>query len=258
MRTLFSSSISSRSTGFCLAITCLSILNVAGQDLSASSAGKAGQHLFILSGQSNMTGGLAKGFTGKVEEAFGKENVSVAMSMKSGRGIRYWCSDYRYPDKRKPSEQEQADNGSLYQPLIDAVKAAAADKSFDTVTFIWMQGESDAGKGRSEVYAESFLKLLDRLKTDLNREHILFVIGRISDHDMQNPNWTNMREAQIKLAESHPDGAWIDTDDLNGGEPGVPGGDLHYGKDEAGKLGERFATKAIAQIREKREPKHSP
>jgi hypothetical protein len=238
-----------RVAGLCLVVSSLHPISLAAQD-----ATKPASHLFILSGQSNMTGGLVKGFTKGVEEEFGKENVAVAMSMKSGRGLRYWCSDYRYPDNRKPSEQEQADNGSLYQPLIDAAKAAAGDKSFDTVTFIWMQGESDAGKGRADVYGENFLKLLGRLKADLKREDTRFVIGRISDHDINNPNWINMREAQVKLAENHADGAWIDTDDLNGGEPGVPGGDLHYPKEDSVKLGARFANKAITMIREKRKP----
>ncbi len=238
-----------RITGLCLAIACLPALPLAGQD-AANTAKKPEQHLFILSGQSNMTGGLLKGFTGKVEEAFGKENVTIALSMQSGRGLRYWCSDYRYPDNPKPSENEQ--NGSLYKPLIDAVKTAAGDKSFDTVTFIWMQGESDAFKGWAEVYAENFLKLLNRLKADLKRETLRFVIGRISDHDMKNekfPHWTKMREVQVKLAESHADGGWIHTDDLNGGEAGVPGGELHYPNDESVTLGVRFATKAIEMIR---------
>lgn len=237
-----------RITGLCLAIASLPALPLAGQD-AASGAKKIEQHLFILSGQSNMTAGLTKGFTDTVENAFGKENVTVAMSMKSGRGLRYWCTDYRYTNNQKPSEKEQADNGSLYKPLIDAVKTAGGDKSFDTVTFIWMQGESDAGKGRADVYGENFLKFLDRLKTDLKRETMPFVIGRISDCDMTNPNWTSMRESQVKLAESHPESAWIDTDDLNGGEAGVPGGELHYPKAESVTLGVRFATKAIEMIR---------
>jgi Carbohydrate esterase, sialic acid-specific acetylesterase len=221
-----------------------------GQGSTGGGSGETRRHLFILSGQSNMTGGLAKGFTATVAEAFGQDNMTVAMSMKSGRGLRFWCSDYRYPDNHPPSEQEQTDNGSLYKPLIDAVKTAAGDKSFDTVIFIWMQGESDAGKGRSDVYAENFLKLLDRLKADLKRETIPVVIGRISDHDMKNPNWTNMRDVQVKLAENHADGAWIDTDDLNGGGAGAQGGELHYPKDEVEKLGARFAVKAISMIRQ--------
>lgn len=197
-----------------------------------------------------MTGNLVHGFRAKAEDAFGKENVTIAMSMKSGRGIRFWCADYRYPDNHKPSEQEQADNGSLYQPLIDSVKAAAGDEIFETVTFIWMQGESDAGRGYADVYAESFLKLFHQLETDLKRDDVKFVIARLSDFDMKNqkyPNWNNMREVQVKLAGDHEDGEWIDTDDLIQEDPAAAG-NLHYGKEESIKLGERFAAKAIEMI----------
>jgi hypothetical protein len=253
MRTLSRNRFLRRVAGICLAASCLHPLPLPAQD-----AAKAKSHLFILSGQSNMTGGLVNGFTAVVEEEFGKENVAVAMSMKSGRGLRFWCSDYRYADNRKTGAQEQADNGSQYQPLITAAKAAAGDKSFDTVTFIWMQGESDASRGWAEVYAENFLKLLGRLKADMKREDMRFVIGRISDHDLENPNWKNMREAQVKLAENHAGGAWIDTDDLNGGGEGVPGGDLHYPKEESEKLGARFAGKAIIMIRGDGQPNENP
>ncbi len=238
-------SVTDRIKALCLCIVFLCTLPVVAEE-------KPARHLFILSGQSNMTGNLVKGFTATVEEAYGKENVTIAMSMKSGRGLRYWCSDYRYSDDHQPSDQEKTDNGSLYQALIDAVKTAAGDKSFDTVTFIWMQGESDAGKSRADVYAENFLKLLNRLKTDLKRERMPFVIGRISDHDMKNekfPDWTKMREVQVKLAESQSDGAWINTDDLNDIAQAKPGADtLHYGKEESVTLGERFAAKAIEMI----------
>lgn len=250
----------SNSLTVCIKALCLCIVFLCTLPVAADV--KTARHLFILSGQSNMTGNLVKGFTATVEEAFGKENVTIVMSMKSGRGLRYWCSDYRYSDNHKPSEQEKTDNGSLYQPLIDAVQTAAGDKSFDTVTFIWMQGESDAGKSRADVYAENFLQLWSRLKTDLKRERMPFVIGRISDHDMKNekfPEWTKMREVQVKLAESQADGAWIDTDDLNDVAQAKPGADtLHYGKEEAVTLGERFAAKAIEMIGTSNNSNNSP
>jgi hypothetical protein len=234
----------------CLVVACVHIVPVMGQGAVAESTAKSGKHLFILSGQSNMTKNLMQGFSAKVEEAYGKENVTIAMSMKSGRGIRYWCAGYRYSDNHPPSEQEQRDNGSLYPPLIEAIKAAAGDHTFATVTFIWMQGESDAGRSHADVYAESFLKLFQRLETDLKRDDVKFVIGRLSDFDMKNlknPHWTKMREVQVKLAEDHKDGEWIDTDDLIQEDPNASG-DLHYRPAESIKLGERFAAKAIEMI----------
>lgn len=219
---------------------------------------KSPRHLFILAGQSNMTGNLVKGFTAKVEAAYGKENIAIAVHCKPGRAIRYWCADWRDPDGQPLSDKVIAQNGSLYEPMLQAVKTAAGDKTFDSVTFIWMQGESDAMKGWSEIYAESFLKLLNRLKKDLNRESIRFVIGRLSDCDMENkkfPHWTKMREAQVKLAESQQEGAWINTDDLNDVAQAKPGADtLHYGPEESIQLGGRFADQAIAMIAKKSTP----
>ncbi len=233
-----------------LVIACVHSFPAMGQLAAPEATVKSGKHLFILSGQSNMTGNLVQGFTEKVEGAFGKDHVTIAMSMKSGRGLRFWCADYRYADNRKPGEQEKTDNGSLYPPLIDAVKAAAGGETFATVTFIWMQGESDAGKGYADVYAENFLKLFHRLEADLKRDDVKFVIGRLSDFDMKNqkyPHWTKMREVQEALAGYHEDGEWIDTDDLIQEDPDAAG-DLHYTKVESIKLGDRFAAKAIEMI----------
>ena len=75
------------------------------------------RHLFILSGQSNMTGGLKAGFAKKVEVTYGKENALVVHHSKSGRGIRFWDKDYRFPDKYKfpgkgiPSERSKQQHG---------------------------------------------------------------------------------------------------------------------------------------------------
>ncbi|HAC79942.1 MAG TPA: hypothetical protein DCG06_06580, partial [Deltaproteobacteria bacterium] len=130
---------------------------------------KTGKHLFILSGQSNMTGTVKGAFTVHVAEHFGKENSAVVMKMKSGRGIRFWVADYRQPAGRGISEKAMNSNGQEYKPLIEAALAAAKDESFDTVGFIWMQGESDANNRLSEVYEDSFLKLIGQLRKDLKR-----------------------------------------------------------------------------------------
>lgn len=206
---------------------------------------KADTHLFILSGQSNMTRTLEEAFTRRVEAHYGKENVAVAMSMKSGRGIRYWVQGYRAP-QGKP--EKSTVSGTLYPPLLQAVNNSAAGQSFDTVCLIWMQGESDAEKDLSETYAESFLKLIHRLESDLDRDGIYFVIGRISDAGLDGPkreSWEQVRQVQVRLAEASANGAWISTDDLNGGDAANPYGGVHYPRDGAVALGERFAAKAI-------------
>ena len=233
----------------------LVLLFVLGSGLSATPR-KSGNHLFVLSGQSNMTGGLKAGFSKAVEDTFGKDNVTVAHHSKSGRGIRFWDKDYefpenyRFPGKGAPSERTKLQHGQEYGPLIEKAREAFDGKPFDSITFVWMQGESDGKRGLGPAYEKSFLRLLGRLKTDLGRKDVAFVIGRINDSYVSDPNWKAMRDVQVKLAEDTDHGEWIDTDDLSEPEHGV-----HFPKENYEKLGRRFAEKAITLIRRKYERK---
>ena len=221
-----------------------------------ASAKKSERHLFILSGQSNMTGGLKAGFSKAVEGNFGKDNVTVAHHSKSGRGIRFWDKDYEFPEnyrfhgKGVPSERTKLQHGQEYGPLIEKAREAFDGKPFDTITFVWMQGESDGKRGLGPSYEKSFLRLLGRLKTDLGRKDVAFVIGRINDSYVSDPNWKAMRDVQVKLAEDTDHGEWIDTDDLSEPKHGV-----HFPKENYEKLGRRFAEKAVTLIRKKSERK---
>ena len=219
---------------------------------ACASETRTGRHLFILSGQSNMTGTLRDAFTQRVQEHYGQDNAVVVMRMKSGRGIRFWVADYRVPSDREFSERAMAENGTEYKPLIEAATAAIQTQSFDTVGFVWMQGESDANNRLSEVYEESFLKLVRQLKKDLGRKDLYFVIGRIGDYARDRPDnehWKRVREVQARLGETRGN-AWIDTDDLNGGDAKNPHGGIHYPRDGALALGKRFADKAIELVGE--------
>lgn len=229
----------------------LVLLFVLGCGLSANSK-KSGRHLFVLSGQSNMTGGLKAGFDKTVEGAFGKDKVVVVHHSKSGRGIRFWDKDYEFPENYKfpgkgvPSERTKLQHGQEYGPLIEKARDAYDGKLFDSITFIWMQGESDGGRGLAPAYEKSFLRLLGRIKKDLGRKDVAFVIGRINDSRMSDPNWKAMRKVLVKLAEDAEHGEWINTDDLSEPEHGV-----HFPKESYPILGSRFAQKAITLIRKK-------
>jgi hypothetical protein len=216
---------------------------------------KSGKHLFILSGQSNMTGGLKKGFEQAMQKHFGKENVTIVISMRSGRGLRFWVKDYQYAGL-KLSTKRNASNGEEYPRLLKAAKDGLQQAKFDSVSFIWMQGESDAGrKELCSVYAVNFNKLYNKLKTDLKLEKLHFVMGRISHYGLMKTTknytleratqWEDVRRAQVKVAEAHSHGAWIDTDDL------IDQTNLHYLGNKPIILGERFAAKAIKLIDEK-------
>ena len=224
--------------------------------ISYASAGEQGNHLFILSGQSNMRNlDPNVSFTPTVEAEFGKNNVIVVKDAHGGNPIRCWYK------KWKPAKGDgPKSTGDLYDHLMTKVNAAIKYKSITTVTFVWMQGESDAVLRYGDVYAASLRGLLDQLSEDLGRKDINFVVGRISDHHMH-PRmrtrwfesltikwgyWMTVRKAQVEAAEAYPRGGWVDTDDLNGDT-----NELHYAEPEGYKiLGKRFAEKAIELIKE--------
>ena len=218
-----------------VALVSVSPLNAAGQK----------KHLFILSGQSNMAGlNPTISFTPTVETAFGKDNVIVVKDAKGSMPIRRWYKDW------KPEKGDQPKgNGDLYDRLMAKVNTAIKGKQVGSVTFVWMQGERDAKERHGEVYAASLKGLVEQLATDLKRNDINVVIGRINDFSMNNkshPHWTIVRKAQVEAAESLPKGAWVDTDDLNGQKNGI-----HATKEGYKTLGERFARKAIELIANK-------
>ena len=200
-----------------------------------------GVHLFILSGQSNMDGlDPDVSFTPAVQKAFGAEHTVVVKDAYGGQPIRRW-----YKKWQVTSGKDSHPNGDLYDRLMAKVKPAIEGKKVATVTFVWMQGESDAHPNIAEVYAASLRGLRQQLAEDLKRDDLNFVIGRISDC-CPSPSWTMIREAEVKVAETEPRSAWVDTDDLNG-----PQNDLHYTAEGYAKLGTRFAEKAIQLIQQK-------
>lgn len=199
-------------------------------------------HLFILSGQSNM----AKldpdiSFTPTLKEALKGDKVIVVKDAEGGKPIRMWHRDWKPATGNRPQA-----SGELYDRLIGRVRSAMEGITADTVTFLWMQGERDAKEGHGVVYADSLRGLVAQLEKDLCRADLFVVLGRLSDHGVDNPDmphWPLLREIQVKLAEENPRWAWVDTDDLNG-----PGNNLHYTKDGYRLLGERFAKAALAFV----------
>ena len=211
-----------------------------------------GKHLFILSGQSNMAGlKPAESFTPTVEEEFGKDNVIIVHDAQGGQPIRRWYKGWKPADGPKPES-----NGDLYDRLMSKVNKAVDGQELASVTFLWMQGESDAKQGHGSVYEDSMKGLVKQVADDLGREGVNVVIGRISDFGINKPGWKDwdtVREAQVNAAEDAAKGAWVDTDDLNDGKN--RGGkeikdDLHYSAEGYVTFGKRLADAAIKPIRQ--------
>lgn len=208
------------------------------------------KHLFILSGQSNMAGlKPEESFTPALERALGKGNVIVAKYAMGTQPIRRWYKDWKPMEGNQPKADPV-----LYDSLMKRVYPAIRKKKIATITFIWMQGERDAREQLGNVYERSLLGLYKQLSTDLKRKDINFIIGRLSDFDMTNkqyPDWTTIRDIQVKVAESNPRFGWINTDDLNDGisrDGKEIKNDLHMSAEGYIMLGNRFAEKAIELI----------
>lgn len=225
----------------------LFIVEVGAEEL----ADGGGKNLFILSGQSNMAGmDPAISFTPVVTKALGKGHVIVVKNANSGQSIRSWAKS-NHEDPPPTRGRVPKVRGELYDPLIKKVKTAIKGQGLETVTLVWMQGESDLNNTAYDAYLR---ELLEQLQSDLAFKTINIVIGRISDSGLDNPKRLegrlNIRKVQKEFAEAHPRGAWVDTDDLNDREvDGEMIHDLHYTKEGYQVLGKRFAEKSIALIR---------
>ncbi len=219
-------------------------------------ASEAGKHLFILSGQSNMEGlNPDISFTPALTKTFEKEHILVVKDAHSGQSIRSWSkSNHEFPPPttgRVPKVR-----GELYEQLIEKVKTAIVGQTLQTVTFVWMQGESDLNNTAYDAYLK---ELLEQLEVDLAFKEINLVIGRISDNGLDEQKKLEgrltIRRIQKEFAEAYPRGTWVDTDDLNDRKDGDKViNDLHYTADGYRILGERFAEKAIALIKKATRP----
>ncbi|OVE76043.1 hypothetical protein BVX97_02380 [bacterium E08(2017)] len=232
-----------------LIATLVAILSIAYADASGKQ-----KHLFILSGQSNMDRlNPETSFTPVVEKEFGKSNIVVVKDAEGGRSIQKWYKQFSNvaaginTNKRKqPRNAKPQKDGELYDRLMAKVYPELKKTKFTTVTFVWMQGETDTHKGKNHtIYKECLQGLLKQLSDDLKRDDMNFVIGRLSPLKQGQASWDDIRKAQVEVAESSPRGEWVDTDDIQ--RAGV-----HYVTKGYEELGKRFAEKAIDLIKKNR------
>jgi hypothetical protein len=215
-------------------------------------ADETGKHLFVLSGQSNMQGHQPdEAFTPAVAKALGADRVIVVQDALGGQPIQRWYKGWKSPDGQSPQS-----TGDLYDRLMGKVQSEIEGQTLETVTFIWMQGERDAKMKWGEVYEASLEGLYKQFSEDIGRNDVNFVIGRLSDFDLENqkyPHWSMIREIQAKVAEANSRFAWIDTDDLNDGvnrRGKAIENDLHYSAEGYKTLGRRFAESALKLIQQ--------
>lgn len=207
------------------------------------------KHLFILAGQSNMARlDPGRSFTPAVSSAFGGENVIVVKDAKGGQPIMRWYKHWNVAG----DSNDQKQIGDLYDRLMGKIEKAVNGQQLASVTFVWMQGERDAGMKHGDVYATSLNGLIQQLRNDLQLEDINVVIGRLNDHGLYKEGkdeWRKIRRAQVTVANEQPHGAWVNTDDLNNVKrKNRVVHDLHLTDAGYVELGKRFADESIQLI----------
>lgn len=213
-------------------------------------------HLFILSGQSNMCRmDPEKGFLPELATLVPDATVLHVKSAFSGKPIRNWLAEWddlareAGLDPAAIREKDKVKGSPFFAKMVNAARPHLKNKP-TTVTLCWMQGESDARDGAEKVYGAALARLIENLRTELKREDLNVVIGRISDFGSENPKgdtwpgWEAIREAQTKTAREDDRGAWVDTDDCNGKENG-----LHCPEEGYALMGRRMARQAVFLIR---------
>ena len=81
---------------------------------------KDGSHLFILSGQSNMTGTLAESFRECVGQVFGDDRVIVSRTGHPGNPLKNWDKDWTPPAGMEDAKKEN--NGVLYTKMMSILE----------------------------------------------------------------------------------------------------------------------------------------
>lgn len=199
--------------------------------------------LFILSGQSNMAGlDPNVSFAPALRQAFANDEIIVIKHAIGAQPILRWCKAVTLPKGIKLGVQQKP--GDIYDELIARAAKALGGKEADSITFVWMQGERDAGTGWSGVYADNLRGLIQQVRNDLKRRDVTVVVGRLSDYRKGEAPWDAVRAAQEKVAGEDSLAAWVDTDDLNGDKNGK-----HYTREGYAELGRRFAAKAVELIK---------
>lgn len=218
-------------------------------------------HLFILSGQSNMARmNPNAGFMPEAEKLFKDEEIVYIKVSKGSQPICRWLEEWQDIAKENGLDEKHIQRihrgreVTLYQPILDKYQEMLKEHpGLTSVTFCWMQGESDAQARAQAAYKDALKLLITKLRRDLERPDMNIVIGRISDYAIDNPENGSVaiRKIQREIVEEDPRGAWVDVDDLNDKEiDGKMVNAVHYNRPEGYIiLGQRFARQGYALIK---------
>jgi hypothetical protein len=252
------STIETRSSAFCSCIAATFLAaGLAAAEASGTTAESGRTHLMILSGQSNMLGVDPGWIVEFAEQSLPGDTVLVAKVANYGKPIRLWVASWyelAVANGIDPAPYRERDEGVgaiVYQQLMEEIREALRGRPRpESVSFLWMQGESDTSEESASIYGLALQHLIGSLRRDLVRPDLIVVIGRLSDaRAAEGTGWGTVRKVQVEIARMRRR-AWVDTDDLNDKtKKGVEVDDLHLNRDGYRVLAQRMVLQASAIIR---------
>ena len=126
----------------------------------------------------------------------------------------------------------------LHRQVTHALGLLRAEaRPYHVSGFFWMQGGNDGARAAyATAYEQNLTLLIHRLRSDFGSPTTPFVLGRICPV-AGNLNRETVRAAHVKVGETLPHAAWVDTDDLPLDQDGI-----HLLAPGIITLGERFAA----------------
>lgn len=236
--------------------------------LEPAAAEEEKRHVFILSGQSNMARmNPNDGFLPEAKKLFPNATIAHIKEATGGKPIRNWLAEWDELAREEgldPTDfrsKDKVEGSPYFDRIITKIQPYLATKP-TSITFVWMQGESD--EPASAPYEKSLNALIAKLRKDLEFPEMNVVIARISDAGLKpNPRrrgrdktigWKAVRAAQEAVVAADERAALVNTDDING-----PNDGLHYPPEGYVTMGQRMARQAAALIKgEEPDPEGDP
>ena len=136
--------------------------------------------------------------------------------------------------------------GDLYVNALFQAKMAMKISTLKAI--LWHQGESDTHSGRTEVFKENFLRMLDDLKADLELPDIKIYCGGLGEFLTNYPKggdmctkWRDINNIYMEIASERDDVRFVPADGL-GSNPD----NLHFNTDALREFGRRYFDAYLA------------
>lgn len=155
--------------------------------------------------------------------------IALVPCAKGGAWIDLWM-----PEKK------------LYTEAVRRAKKAVADFSDKNITvnikaILWLQGESDAKKGRYTVYGTKLKTMIDSIRTDLELPNLPFVSATVGTFMKgiahKYPNYNEINTTLLNAGATIHNYGCVDARDLLG----CLGDEIHYNTASQQEIGKRMA-----------------